>query len=334
MRRTFITQEQLPLVIEPKTQVTFDDFLKWLNDDHENIHRDLLKYGGVLFRNFPIHGADQFNLVIDKLGLGKPIKYIGGDTPRNKIQGKIYTSTEAPPSLKIPLHNEMSYIKNYPSHIYFHCMTPSKIGGETIIGDARAIYRAIDPKVRIQFEEKKLKYISNFYGTSWLLDTINYFQKAHKTWMDAFETESKEEVIRLCKENDFGYRWNKKNWLQVSYNRPAIIEHRESGEKIWFNQAHLYDYNPRLIGWFNWFATRIVYAKKNTIMHEMYYGDNTPIPRHDLYHIMDILDNKTVYFRWKKGDVMVLDNLLTMHGRNSYKGNRRILVALTKKNLA
>lgn len=330
MKTSFITKQKLPLVIEPEKSYTFDDFLKFLQDEHERIRREILKYGGVLFRGFPVDGADQFNLVIDALGLGKPVKYIGGDTPRDKVKGKVYTSTEAPPSIKIPLHNEMSYIKNFPNHIYFHCVTPSETGGETIIGDARSIYRAVHPEVRKRFEQKNLRYISNFYGKSWILDTINRFQRAHKTWMDAFETNSKEEVARLCAENEFGFKWNKNDWLQVIYSRPAVIKHGQTGEKIWFNQAHLYDYNPRLVGRFNWLGTKVLYYKKNTIMHEMFYGDGSPISRKDLYHVMDVLDQETIRFPWKKGDVMVLDNVLAMHGRAPFTGKRRILASLTK----
>lgn len=330
MKTSFITKQKLPLVIEPEKNGSFDDFLKLVRDQHDRLRREMLKYGGLLFRGFPVEGAVHFNQVIDALGFGKPVKYIGGDTPRDKVQGKVYTSTEAPPSITIPLHNEMSYIKNYPEHIYFYCETPPATGGETIIGDARSIYRSVNPEVRKRFEQKQLRYISNFYEKSWVLDTINRFQRAHKTWMDAFETNSKEEVVRLCSSNEFGYKWNKNNWLQVIYNRPAVIKHAKTGEKIWFNQAHLYDYNPRLIGLLNWLGTKIIYFKKDTVMHQMYYGDGSSISKKDLYHVLDVLDKETIRFPWKKGDVMVLDNVLTMHGRAPFTGKRRVLAALTK----
>lgn len=330
MKTSFITEPKLPLVIEPEKQLSFEDFLKWIKEEHSRIKRELLTYGGILFRGFAVEGADGFNQMIDALGLGKPLNYIGGDTPRDKIKGKVYTSTEAPPSFKIPLHNEMSFIKNYPRHIYFYCETPPGSGGETIIADARAIYHSIDPSVRSRFEHKQLKYISNFYKKSPLLDLINRYKRAHKTWMEAFETADKEEVGRLCAANDFGFKWNKNDWLQVTYDCPAVITHPETGDKIWFNQAHLYDYNPRLLGLFNWMGTKLLYCKKNTIMHEIYFGDLAPVARKDLYHVMDVLDRKTIRFPWQKGDVLVLDNVLSMHGRAPFTGKRRILASLTK----
>lgn len=326
----FFNEQKLPLVIESTGNISFTQFLEEIKENSPSIKQNLLQYGGILFRRFPVEKAEGFNAVVEALDLGKPLNYIGGDTPRDKVQGKIYTSTEAPPSFKIPLHNEMSFIKNYPRHIYFYCETPPKEGGETIIADARHVYTGVDTKIREKFENLKLKYVTNFYGTSWLLDLINRFQKAHKSWMDAFETHDKKEVENLCALNEFGYKWNHKNWLQVTYNVPGVIDHPTTGERVWFNQAHLYDYNPRLLGIRNWIATRLLYWKKDTVLHEIFFEDGKKIPKEELYHAMDVLDRSTIKFPWQKGDVLVLDNILTMHGRAAFTGKRRILAALTR----
>ncbi len=326
----FINEHKLPLVIEPTASLTFEQFLEYIQKNQDSLSKKILTFGGILFRGFPVLGADNFNAVIDALGLGKPLSYVGGDSPRDKVKGKVYTSTEAPPSLKIPLHNEMSFIKYYPRHIYFHCELPSEEGGETIIADARGVYKAVDPAIKEKFVQQGLKYISNFYGQSWTLDLVNRFQRAHKTWMEAFETSDKEEVAKRCVDNEFGYKWTKKDWLQVIYETPSVIAHPQTGERVWFNQAHLYDYNRRLLGFWNWMGTKLIYMRKNTLMHEIYYGNGKPISRRDLYHVMDMLDKETIRFPWQKGDVMVLDNILTMHGRSPFSGKRRILVALTR----
>lgn len=326
----FINQQKLPLLIEPTKNFSFDEFTDFIRLNKEILEKRLLAFGGILFRGFPIDGADGFNAVIDALGLGKPLSYVGGDTPRDKVKGKVYTSTEAPPSITIPLHNEMSFIKYFPRHIYFFCDIPPKERGETIIADARSVYKAIDPEVKTRFVKHGLKYVSNFYGQSKLLDLINRFQRAHKTWMEAFETDDKAEVERRCKENEFGYKWNKNNWLQIIYDSPSVMVHPETGERVWFNQAHLYDYNPRLLGFWNYVGAKLVYSRKNTVLHEIYYGDGTAVSRRDLYHVMDVLEKETICFPWQKGDMLVLDNILAMHGRSPFAGKRRILAALTR----
>jgi len=325
---TFITAEKFPLVVKPRdSTITFKDFVSEVSKNQKFFKDNLLKYGAVLFRGFPIEKAEDFQAVIDSMGTGKCVDYIGGDSPRNKVKGNIYTSTEAPPYFKIPLHNELSFVKYFPSHIYFFCETPSPVGGETMIADARKVYQAVREDVKNRFVNHGLKYVSRYYSKSKLLDILN---KSHKTWMTVLETTSKEEVEQKCKQNEFGFKWNKNDWLEINQVRPGMINHPETGEKVWFNQAHLYDYNPRLLGWKNYFGAKLVYCRKHTKHHEVFFADGTSIPRKDLYHVMDVLDSQTVAFPWQKGDVLALDNVLSMHGRNPFEGKRRILTAMTR----
>lgn len=65
------------------------------------------------------------------------------------------------------------------------------------------------------------------------------------------------------------------------------------------------------------------------MLHQIFFADDSKIPREAIYHILDVLDQNTVYFPWQKGDVLILDNILAMHGRASFQGKRRILTAMT-----
>ena len=48
---------------------------------------------------------------------------------------------------------------------------------------------------------------------------------------------------------------------------------------------------------------------------QILYGDGTPIPPDEMAEIRRATWDHSVLFRWKKGDVLVLDNILTAHGR-------------------
>lgn len=330
IKTNFITPSEFPLVIEPSHKnVALDDLKKLLEQRNNYFKQHLLKYGAVLLRNFPIKNDHDFADIIRSFKTGHFLDYIGGDSPRTKITDGVYTSTEAPPWIKIPLHNELSFVKHYPTHIYFYCDIAPKDRGETIIGDARKIYQSIDEDVRNRFIEKKLRYISCYYYKSKLMSSLNKIQKFHKSWIDVFETEDKQEVERKCYENEFSFKWTKGDWLQISQERPAVLEHPETHELVWFNQAHLYDFNPKLVGWPQHLGLKVFYFQEHTRLHQIFFADNSKIPRKDLYHILDVLDQNTVSFPWQKGDMLVLDNILAMHGRAPFSGKRRVLASMT-----
>ncbi len=325
-----ITSEKLPLVIEATDKhMSFNEFLELLETKKAFFKENLLGHGGLLFRQFPVNTADEFASVIKKLDIGKFAEYIGGDSPRNKIADGVFTSTESPPWLRIPLHNELSFVKNYPSHISFFCQIAPKEKGETTIADARKILAAMNEKVKQRFIEKGIKYSSCYFYKSKIVEKINEWQPAHKSWTVVFGTSDKNEVERLCREHEFEYKWNKNDWIQISQTRPATLTHPIVKDEAWFNQAHLYDFNPKHLGWWRSLATKIFYFPKHMRLHEVCFGDGSPIPREDLYHVMDVLDANTIYFPWQKGDVLVLDNILSMHGRSSFSGSRRVLAAMT-----
>lgn len=326
---SFINKEQLPIVIQSTTSLSKGDFFQLLTSERANFRQKITKYGGILFRGFPLQNADDFAEAIRYLGLGQFVDYIGGDSPRNKLNDGVYTSTEAPPSIKIPLHNELSFVKYYPKNIYFFCEVPPQAKGETILADARKVCEAVGSEVKQRFVNKNLRYVSCYYYKSKMMEFVNRIQPSHKSWIQVFETHCKKEVEQKCHEHEFEYQWNKNDWLKISQVRPAIMTHPETGEKIWFNQAHLYDFNPRLLGSWRYVGAKLFYCRPHTKLHEIFYGDHTPISRKDLYHILDVLDAQTVAFPWKKGDLLALDNVLTMHGRETFEGKRRILTAMT-----
>lgn len=324
-----ITSTELPLVIEPVTQSSLENSLRLIAHHRETLKKHLLKNGGLLFRNFAIANENDFSAIIKTLGLGSFIDYIGGDSPRTKIADGIYTSTEAPPSIKIPLHNELSFIDNFPKHIYFYCHIAPQKDGETIIGDARKIYQSMGEKIKNRFKDKGLKYTSKYYHKSKLMEFVNWMQPSHKTWIDVFETSNKQEVEKKCQMSNFGYKWNVNDWIEISQQRPATIRHPQTNEEVWFNQVHLFDFNPKLLGMWRYVAAKLFYCRSHMKLHEVSFGDLSEIPRKDIYQIMNTLDANTIKFPWQKGDVLVLDNILTMHGRETFTGKRRVMTAMT-----
>jgi alpha-ketoglutarate-dependent taurine dioxygenase len=318
--------EPLPLVLSPRGRPSGSEFLDLLREHGPEIRRRLLVHGGVLFRGFSVSSAEGFEGIVAALAQGPALDYIGGDSPRTKLTRSVYTSTEAPSAVKIPLHNELSFTTNHPKHIFFHCAIAPGVGGETILGDARRVYEKLDSAVRQRFLERRFRYVSRYHDQSKLMDLVN---PSHKSWRQVFETDDPARVEELCRQHDFTCEWLQSGWVRISQTRPAAMTHPETGEDVWFSQPHLYDFNPRLLGAWRWVGAKLFYARPHTRLHEIFHADGTAVAREDLYHLMDTLDACTVSFPWQQGDVLMLDNVLSMHGRATFEGPRRILAALT-----
>ncbi len=316
-------------MIVANRQYPFEIFLNYLTANKSTLQALLLKHGALLFRNFPVKHCDHFAEMIQTLGLGSFVNYIGGDSPRDKVNQHVYTSTEAPPSFQIPLHQELSFVKNHPRHIYFYCEVAPKVGGETTIGDARQIFQAMPEKTLQKFQKQDLTYTSRYYYQSMIMKMLNRWQRSHKSWTEVFETTEKAEVERKCLDNEFTWQWLKQDWVEIKQNRPALQTHPLTGETVWFNQVHLYNFTPRLLGLKNYLGAKLFYIKKSMRLHEATFANGEPITKKNLYLIMDVLHNHTVHFAWHKNDVLVLDNILAMHGRAPFIGPRRILTAMT-----
>lgn len=83
----------LPLVIEPA--VSGVDLIAWATRERESLEKKLLEYGALLFRGFNVASVEQFDQVIAALSPGA-LEYMFRASPRTRVGGNIYTSTDYP----------------------------------------------------------------------------------------------------------------------------------------------------------------------------------------------------------------------------------------------
>lgn len=305
-----LANSSLPLLVQPGA-----DYATSLAALAELARTRLHKVGGLLLRGFDVLGEQAFQQLVRSFG-HELLSYEFGSTPRKAVEQGVYTSTEYPAHQVIPLHNEQSYTLQWPLKIWFHCVQPSAEGGETPIADSRLIYQRIDPALRQRFTDKRLMYVRN-YGNG--LDL---------PWQQAFNSEERQVVEAFCRANRIDFEWKDDGELRTRQVCQAVARHPASQDMVWFNQAHLFHVSNLAP------AVRegllAVVEDPLDLPRNVYYGDGSPLEDSALEEIRGVLDACTVRFPWQQGDVLMLDNMLVAHGRASFKGARKVIVAMAE----
>jgi alpha-ketoglutarate-dependent taurine dioxygenase len=286
----------------------------WVSHNKDHIERLLKENGALLIRGLQIHSSKQFGNILSEVFAQSLLKYRFRSTPRTELRDNVYTATEYHSDQVIAQHNENAYTNNWPMRIGFLCLLPAATGGETPIGDSRKIYPLIPANIREKFEQKGIMYVRNYADID-------------LPWQQVFQTEDKSQVEQFCRANNIEFEWLDNNGLRTRQVNPAVAVHPDSGEKIWFNQAHLFHTSALPDDIRN---NLMAQCGEDSLPRNAYYGDGSAIDPADLALIRDIYSKNRVNFVWEKSDLMLLDNMMFTHGREPFSGERKTLVGMAR----
>lgn len=285
---------------------------RWFGAAASGLVGQLRHTGALLLRGFPLRSAADFRAAVGAMA-PQLRGYAGGTSPRSQVAEGVYTSTEYPKQLEIPLHNEMSYSCQWPELLYFFCAVAPATGGETPLADSRGILARMPWDIVEEFERRQLMYVRNLASA----------QSRYNSWTKAFETTDQARVEAYCRDMDIGYAWQPDGGLRIQEVRPALRTHPVTGERVWFNQVHL------------WHASNTPMASNVSAQIEAglpmaaYYGDGGRIDNDTLATVRAVMNAEKRLFRWQQGDLLMVDNVLAAHGRMPFDGPRQILVAMS-----
>lgn len=117
---------------------------------------------------------------------------------------------------------------------------------------------------------------------------------------------------------------------------PVVKKHHVTGEKVWFNQAHLLHKSvaPWTSAWLGPSALERMKARvmepfiRDRFYYHSTFADGSEISEKDLDTIRSVIAEEMVLFDWQRGDVLLIDNKLVSHGRQPYSSPRTIYAAL------
>jgi alpha-ketoglutarate-dependent taurine dioxygenase len=301
----------LPLVVRPASAGV--DPVSWAVANRQRIRKLAHRHGGLLFRGFAVGSVKLFRRFISAVA-GEPLRYTERSSPRHEVGDRVYTSTDHPPDQRIYLHNEQSYNTTWPMWIFFHCVVPPAAGGGTPLADCRRIYDRVSPDVRDRLEASGYAYVRHF-GTGLGL-----------SWREAFQAEERAEVESYCRRHDIEYVWGPVETLATRQVRPVVARHPVTGERTWFNHLtffHVSTLEPTL-------ARALLAMGTDKLPNNTYYGDGSDIELEVLNELRVAYEAVTVVVPWKRGDILMLDNMLTAHGREAFAPPRRIVVGMAE----
>lgn len=307
-------QMALPLVGTAVERNSGDHLHEWLAINKDEIRHRMYERGAILFRGFNVSSPAQFQEIAGVF-CDDFSDYVGGNSPRTRVSSHVFTSTEYPKEERISMHNEASYLPHMPRTILFCCLQPASTGGQTPIADCRQVLSRIDPQVRVRFDRVGVRYVNNLHGGNGL----------GRSWRRAYGTDDRAEIERRLEADGQAFEWRHNDSLRTCMVAPAIARHPITDEEVWINQAeqwHSSSLDPEFV------QELLSILSEDELPHNAYLGDGSPLNPEDLAKIRQAMAAEERMFDWRKGDVLLCDNYLVMHGRQPYTGDRKVVVAM------
>lgn len=307
-----VQRPQAPLIVKVQPFGNFKDAMGWLKESRSMLRELLLRHGHVLVRGLPITSSEDFAEVRDLL-VAERAAYTEKATPRSKLGDDVYSSTDMPASHPIHLHNENSYTLKFPGILLFCCLEAPDTGGATTVADVRKVLARIPAPLAARFMQH-----------GWLLKR-NYYSRLGLPWTVAFDTQDQQVVEKYCATNLIGARWQPGGVLKTAQKRAATIKHPKTGEQVWFNHIAF---------WSKWSLpeqTRMMLIDSfgdDGLPFDVALGNGEALTQDEVRQLLDAHAAELCRESWQPGDVMLVDNILSAHGRDAFTGRRKILVAM------
>lgn len=309
------SKEHHPLLVTPAGDTAVQALCDYVRTHSGNVSTLLSQHGAILFRGFALRGPDDLATCAKSLG-AQAFGYVGGNSPRTAVAADVFTSTEYPASQTISLHNEMSYLPEWPRRLFFYSHLPAESGGQTSLANGRDVLQSLQscaPALVERMRSKRIDYIRNFRKD------VGF----GKSWQSTYATEDFGEVEQLLHKQGSTWEWLADGTLRVHTVRDALTRHPESGEEVWFNQAeqwHPSALHPDI---------RAFCEQNGVLAHDCTHGDGTPFDEGELEQVRTVLQQNKLLFDWRQGDLLMIDNVSMMHGREPFKGQRKTLTYLS-----
>jgi alpha-ketoglutarate-dependent taurine dioxygenase len=296
-----------PMIVAEAT----GDAARWVTEHRNALRAFVAEHGSLLVRGLGLRDATETEAVFRQLG--SLMTEVEAFAPRRRYAQGVYSSSKWPPNQPMCQHHELSYTLEPPGLMLFTCLTAPTSGGATPLADSPNVLDALPTELVKRFER-----------VGWLL-IRNYNDDIGASFAEAFGTDDRGAVERYCRANAIEFEWRPNGGLHTSQRRSAVVRHPLTGRRCWFNQiAFLNEWtmDPEVREY-----VLDVYGEDGLPFNTR-FGNGDPIGVDVVQVIGEVYEANIVREPWQAGDLMLVDNICTAHGREPFEGSREVLVAM------
>ena len=305
-----------PVVLTCKTaDPSLEATLDWLRAGRDELQQLAGRHGAVLFRGFPLASPEDFDAFVAAFNLPNfPYYESLSNAVRVNWTERVFSANEAPPEVTIYLHHEMAQTPFFPQQLFFFCQQPADEGGQTPICRSDLLFERLAqrcPRFARDCQGKGLRY-SN------VMPSQNDLQSGMgRSWQSTLRAASREEAEERLRSIDYTWEWRPDGSLRVTTPVLPAVRQVPSGRTTFFNQL--------IAAFSGWKDSR------NDPSKAIRFGDDSALDGEAVRTALALAEELTFDIPWQHGDVALLDNVLTMHGRRTFRGTRKVLASLVSR---
>ena len=347
--RLIHTEEPTPLVIERRGSSGSLEFLReFLSSNSSQIVMDIATHGAVLLRGFDLRCPQDFEsatFAISYLhGINECLMSEPGREPIQDTRFVLHTNNLYRTGGSLYLggfHSENYYSPDVPSYIAFFCEQASRIGGETGLVNTAKLFSDLPDALKTQLKQRA------YWVAAWPIAKMASRYRVNPQQMEQFCLDSGLPVV------------DRDGRKYASMHKPCVIEHPLTKE-----HALAFNYSVELI---KYGLDRAIqraflpdYSSKEWLLHRLSW-------RFPLISLLDKLDvilrdpgtvwrtltrkpfdtcvgeifgkeatdrlatsirNRYSSFKWRAGDVLIVDNLKMAHSGMPGAGARTLRILI------
>lgn len=301
-----------PLALACCSPATLDGTTAWIAAHRRQLCDQAALHGAVLFRGFPLAGPEDFDRFITAFGLPNfPYEESLSNAVRTVKTPRVFTANEAPPAVRILLHHEMAQTPISPSKLFFFCEQPAESSGATPLCRSDVLWdrlRSECPEFARSCETKGLRYANVMPSQN------DPSSGMGRSWQSTLRASTREEAEQRLKALGYSWTWLADGCLRATTPVLPAARKLADGRTSFFNQII-----AAFQGWKD---------ERNDPSNAITFGDGTPLDGDAVAVAARISEELTYDLAWSQGDVALVDNYVTMHGRRDFTGTRKVLASL------